>query len=195
MYSNLDNYNSHQKDKHFHPTATHWPFSQNVVGSAFQTINRNAAILQPESLLWLPLHYNTTRTLRHGLKWSSPVTISSTCCSSPYSLGSTSSSLLPFSWTSYAFPNTGSCLKIAPVFEIVSFPSFIKITSTHPVHCGWYCKRAPSLVIKPVKSAIFGKSLKIIWKLNSNSNVSRRMNILIFCYKIQASFLTPHILL
>lgn len=90
-----------------------------------------------------------------------PVSISST----GYSLGSTNINLFLFSWTSYAFPNTRSCHKIVPFFEILSSPSFVKITYTHLLHCGLYCKKASSLAIRS-KSEIFWKSLKIIWKLN-----------------------------
>lgn len=176
------------------------PSHKMLLERPLQITNHNIAILQASSKkvffgsICIITEFKLCNLPPHSHRDSAPpVSIPNTCSSFPYSVRSTNINLFPFSWTRYTFPNTESCHKIVLFFEIFSSPSFIKITSTYPillVHYGLYC-----IVIGPIKSVIVWKSLKIIWKLNSNSNVLIRGNVLMFCCKIHAPFLTPLILL
>lgn len=136
------------------------PSHKMLLNRPFQITNHNIAMLQPSSRSSL-VHITEFKLCNHHLlpqpNSALPVSIFNTCSSFPYSLGPTNINLLPLSQTRFTFPNTESCHKIVPFFEIFSLPSFVKITSTHPIllHCGLYCKRAaPSIVIGPIKSVI-----------------------------------------
>lgn len=109
-----------------------------------------------------------------------------TCCSFSYSLGPATLTWYHFFWQSRLSPSQNLVIKYLTLW--ISLFSIICQNDFYSSCTLWLIFQVRPLAIRPINSPILWKSLKIIYKLNNNSNILRKRNIFMSCYKIHTPF-------